>query len=85
MDEKKNSMKEEDEQKISTRLHNALRKFDTSYNPTLSTLVYKDDIALVGGTDDTHENPTSFKEAWHHQDIHERLAWQAAIKRNSET
>ena len=55
--------KEIDERKMSTRLHNALRQLDTSYNPTLSALVYEDDIALVGGTDDTHENPTSFQEA----------------------
>ena len=80
-EEEEINKEEKDEKKISTRLHNALRQLDTSYNPTLSALVYEDDIALVGGTDDTHENPTSFQEAWHHPDINERLAWRAAIRK----
>ena len=38
------------------RVHNVLKKLHTSYNPTLSALVVKDDLALVGGTDNLHEN-----------------------------
>ena len=68
----------------SKKVFNALKQLHTSYNPTLNTLnalVYEDDIALVGGTDDTYENPTNFQEAWHHRDPEERSKWQAAIRK----
>ena len=61
----------------SNKVYNALKQLHTSYNPTLNTLsalVYEDDIALVGGTDYTHVNPTSFQEAWDHPDAEERQA-----------
>ena len=69
---------------MSNKVLNALKQLHTSYNPTLNTLsalVYEDDIALVGGTDYTHVNPTSFQEAWHHSDPKEREAWRAAIRK----
>ena len=68
----------------SNKVYNALKQLHTSYNPTLNTLsalVYEDDIALVGGTDYTHVNPTSFKEAWDHPDAGERQVWREAIRK----
>ena len=72
--------KEDDEtesiekKEVSNKVFNALKQLHTSYNPTMNTLsalVYEDDMALVGGTDYTHVNPTSYKEAWHHSDAEE--------------
>ena len=60
---KRKEEEEEPEKKPSTRLEGELKRLHTSYNPTLSGLVFKDDLALVGGTDDLHKNPTSFQEA----------------------
>ena len=68
----------------SKRVHNALKKLHTSYNPTLSALLVGDDLALVGSTDDLHENPMTFAQAWNHENKKERMPWQAAIKKEFE-
>ena len=63
-----------EKKEVPSKVVNALKQLHTSYNPTMSTLsalVYEDDMALVGGTDYTHVNPTSYKEAWHHSDAEE--------------
>ena len=62
-------------------MHNALKKLHTSYNPTLSNLVMENDIALVGRTNDMHENPMTFDEAWNNPEEKERKSWQLAIKK----
>ena len=66
------------------RVQNALKKLHTSYNPTLSALVVEDDLALVGGTDNTHENPILFEGAWNHPDEDEKLYLQRAIEKELE-
>ena len=70
-----------DGDKVDKRVHNALKKLHTSYNPALSALVVEDDLALVGGTDDLHKNPITFMEAWNHPDKEEKVSWQTAIKK----
>ena len=85
-DIEKNEEESETTQKDDTskKVFNALKQLHTSYNPTLNSLnalVYEDDLALVGGTDDTHVNPTFFKEAWHHPDAGERSAWRTEIRK----
>ena len=60
---------EEDEPGPNPRVLRALKRLETSYNPTLKDMV---DIALVGGTKYGHENPVTFQEAWYHKDGHER-------------
>ena len=70
-----------EDEETSKKVYNALKKLHTSYNPTLSALVVEDDLALVGGTDDLHENPISFDQAWNHEDKEERMSWQDAIKK----
>ena len=73
-----------EENETSKKVYNALKQLHTSYNPTLDTLsalVYEDDFALVGGTDDMHVNPMHFQDAWHHPNLKERIAWRAAIQK----
>ena len=39
------------------------------YNLTIKDVV---EFAMVGGTDHEYANPVKFKDAWHHEDVHER-------------
>ena len=57
---------------IDKKVMSALKKLNVSYNPTMSAMVYEDDLAMVGGTDDLYDNPETFQEAWHHPDPVER-------------
>ena len=79
--DEKSEPSEKDNDESSKRVQNALKKLHTSYNPTLSALVIEDDLALVGGTDDTHENPMQFNKAWNHSDENEKTCWRAAIEK----
>ena len=44
-------------------------------------MVYEDDIAFVGGTDETHVNPITFEDAWNHPNEDEKTAWRTAIRK----
>ena len=37
------------------------------------------EVALVGGTDDTYENPPNFEAAWNHPIQHDRAVWRKGI------
>ena len=66
---------EVDESENNPRLTGELRRLHTSWNPVLDEVV---DFAMVGGTDDMHENPTYFHEAWNH-------CWKNNVLRNRTT
>jgi len=53
-----------------------MRKLHDTWNPTLDDMV---EFILVGGTDDTYENPRTFQEAWNHPDEYKRKMWREAI------
>ena len=72
---------ERDGDEVNKRVYNALKKLHTSYNPTSSALVIEDDLALVGGTDDLHENPITFKGAWSHPEEEENVFWKMALEK----
>ena len=36
---------------------------------------------MVGGTDHEYTNPVKFKDAWHHEDVHERGLWREAMRK----
>ena len=80
-EENNQKAKDETEHEVTKRVHNALKKLHTLYNPTLSNLVMENDIALVGGTDNMHKNPMTFDEAWNNPEEKERKSWQLAIKK----
>ena len=69
------------------RLNNALKKLNTSYNPTimgaiaLNMMEPMEDFAFVGGTDDDYRNPSTFQEAWHHPNEEDRRKWREAIRK----
>ena len=69
---------EKNDTEDNSRLTGELRRLHTSWNPVLNEVV---DFAMVGGTDDLHENPTYFNEAWNHEDPQERKHWRDAIKK----
>ena len=41
----------------------ALKKLNVSYNPVMGGMAYVDDMAMLGGTDETYINPENFQEA----------------------
>ena len=41
-----------------------------------------DDLAMVGGTDESYDNPDTFDEAWEHPNISERGYWREAIRKD---
>ena len=62
----------------SEKLIREMRKLHDTWNPTLDDMV---EVILVGGTDDTYENPSTFQEAWNHLDEEERKKWREAIRK----
>ena len=59
----------------------ALKKLNVSYNPVMSGMAFEEDVAMVGGTDESYDNPDIFQEAWNHPDEQEREHWGLAIKK----
>ena len=47
------------------KVSQALKRLNTSYNPTLNALVMTDVAFIVGGYDD-YENPVTFDDAWNY-------------------
>ena len=37
----------------------ALKKLNVSYNPVMSGMAFEEDVAMVGGTDESYDNPES--------------------------
>ena len=54
------------------RVARAMRKLDMSGNMSISRMAFIDDLAMVGGTDESYDNPDTFDEAWEHPNISER-------------
>ncbi len=77
-DEQNKKGKTEEQQ---ARLERALKKIDTFYNPVLMNMAFDDEFCFVGGTDDDHENPDTFREAWDHHIPEERNKWRQAIRK----
>ena len=63
------------------RLERALKKLDTFYNPVLMNMALDEDFCFVGGTDDDHDNPDTFREAWDHNIPEEKEKWREAIRK----
>ena len=59
----------------------ALKKLNVSYNPVMSGMAFKEDVAMVSGTDESYDNPDIFQEAWNHPNEKEREHWSSAIKK----
>ena len=59
----------------------ARKKLNVSYNPVMSGMAFEDDVAIVGGTDESYDNPDIFQEAWNHLDEEEKEHWRTAIKK----
>ena len=36
---------------------------------------------MVGGTEHEYANLVKFREAWHHDDVHERILWREAMSK----
>ena len=49
-----------------------LQMLNVSYSPVMSGMTFEEDLAMVGGTDESHDNPEIFQEAWNHPDENER-------------
>ncbi len=60
----------------------ALRKLNVSYNPVMGGMAYVDDMAMVGGTVETYDNPENFQEAWNHPNKEEKKHWREAIRKD---
>ena len=58
-----------------------MRKLDTSGNMAMAGMTFIDDLAMVGGTDESYDNPDKFDEAWEHPNISERGYWREAIRK----
>ena len=54
------------------RVARAMRKLDMSGNMVMSGMAFIDDLAMVGGTDESYDNPDTFDEAWEHPNISKR-------------
>ena len=52
-----------------------------SYNPTDSDMV---DYVLIGGTEESSEIPSDFKEVWHSENDELRNNWREAIGKEIE-
>ena len=63
------------------RVTRAMRKLDMSGNMTMAGMTFIDDLAMVGGTDESYDNPGTFNEAWEHPNISERKHWREAIRK----
>ena len=77
-DEQDKREKTEEQQ---AKLERALKKLDTFYNPVLANAAFDDEFCFVGGTDDDHNNPDTFREAWDHDILEEREKWREAIRK----
>ena len=44
-------------------------------------MTYTNDIAMVGGTNESYENPNGFEEAWHHPDEEDREFRRTTIRK----
>jgi len=60
----------------------ALKKLNTSYNPTLRALETTN-FAFVGGDNDDYNNPATFNEAWNFPIEKDRGKWRNAICKES--
>ena len=69
---------EEGDVEYSGKLRRAMAKLHDTWNPTLGDMV---ELAFVGGSDDTYDNPKTFQEAWNHPDLEERKKWREAIRK----
>ena len=38
-----------------------LKKLNVSYNPVVSGMAFEEDVAMVGGTDESYDNPDIFQ------------------------
>ncbi len=47
----------------------------------MSSVTFADDLVMVGGTDESYDNPDQFQEVWNHPDGKEREYWRSAIKK----
>ena len=63
------------------RVARAMRKLDMSGNMAMSGMAFIDNLAMVGGTDESYDNPDTFDEAWEHPNISERKHWREAIRK----
>ena len=60
----------------------ALRKLDILGNVAITGLIFVDDLAiLVRWTDDSYDNPETFKEVWEHPNRTEKEFWREALRR----
>ena len=41
----------------------ALKKLNVSYNPVMSGMAFEEDVAMVGGTNESYDNPDIFQDA----------------------
>ena len=44
-------------------------------------MAFEEDVAMVGGTDESYDNPDIFQEVWNHPDEEEKEHWRTAIKK----
>ena len=72
------NQEQEDDMVGNPKLQRELQRLNTWYNPTVNEL---GDVAFVGGTDETYDNPEDFYEAWDHQDPNERAKWREGIRK----
>ena len=49
----------------------------------MSGMAFEEDVAMVGGTDESYDNPDILQEAWNHPDEQEREHWRSTIKKES--
>ena len=47
----------------------------------MSGMAFEEDVAMVGGTNESYDNPDIFQEAWNHPDEEEKEHWRPAIKK----
>ena len=60
------------------RVTRSMAKVNPSIGPNIGEIV---NFAMVGGTDDLHDNHTSFNDAWDNTNEEEKTNWRKAIKK----
>ena len=66
---------------VNSRVARALKRLGTSGNVGMTGMTFIDDLAMVGGANESYDNPDTFDEVWEHPNKIEREYWRGSEKR----
>ena len=64
-----------------SRVAKVLKKLGTTGNMAMAGMTFVDDLAMVGGTYKSYDNPDTCNEAWEHPNTKEREYWRDAVRK----